>query len=64
MNELANISIYSDCLTDDDLDTLGVTRAVTIQSALDAALQRQGPDAQVLVISQGGELCPVLRPSI
>jgi len=64
MNELANISIYSDGLTDDDLDTLGVTRAASIQAALDGALARQGPDAQVLVITQGGELCPVLRPAI
>lgn len=63
MNELATISIYSGGLTDDDLDTLGVARAASIQSALDQAFKRQGPDARVLVITQGGELCPVLRPN-
>jgi nickel-dependent lactate racemase len=61
MHELAWISIYSDGLTDEDLDILGCARAHSIQSALDAALQRQGPEAQALVITHGGELCPVLR---
>ena len=62
LNELAWVSIYSDGLTDEDLDILGVARAASLQAALDAAFQRQGPDAQVLVMTHGGELCPVLRP--
>lgn len=61
LNELAWVSLYSDGLTDDDLDVLGFARAHTIQSALDAAFRRQGPDAQVLVVTHGGELCPVLQ---
>jgi nickel-dependent lactate racemase len=61
LNELAWVSLYSDGLTDDDLDVLGFARAHSIQSALDIAFKRQGPDAQVLVVTHGGELCPVLR---
>lgn len=64
LNELAWVSIYSDGLTDEDLDILGCSRAHSIQEALETALERQGPDARVLVITHGGELCPVLRPSI
>lgn len=61
LNELCWVSLYSDGLTDDDLDVLGFARAHTIQSALETAFQRQGPDAKVLVVTHGGELCPVLR---
>ncbi len=61
LNELAWVSLYSDGLTDDDLDVLGFARAHSLQSALDAALRRQGPDAQVLVVTHAGEMCPVLR---
>lgn len=64
LNELAWVSIYSDGLTDDDLSVLGAARAKTIQSALDTAFKRQGPDAQVLVVTHGGELCPVLRTTV
>jgi lactate racemase len=63
MNELAWISIYSDGLTDEDLDILGVARAASLQSAVDEAFRRQGPAAKVLVMTHGGELCPVLRPA-
>lgn len=64
LNELAWVSLYSDGLTDDDLAVLGVARARSIQSALVTALDRQGPDAKVLVITHGGELCPVLRTAL
>ncbi len=61
MHELAWVSIYSEGLTDEDLDILGCARAVSVQSALDLAFKRQGPDAQVVAITHGGELCPVVR---
>jgi nickel-dependent lactate racemase len=61
LTEQAWVSLYSDGLTDEDLDLLGVQRALSIQSALETALKRQGSDAQVLVMTHGGELCPVLR---
>ena len=61
MNELAWVSIYSDGLSDDDLAVLGCARARSVQDALEAALDRQGPNATVVVITHGGEVCPVLR---
>jgi lactate racemase len=64
LNELAWVSIYSEGLTDEDLDMLGCARAHSMQQAVDAALERQGPAAQVAVITHGGETCPVLRTKV
>lgn len=61
MNELAWISLYSHGLTDEDLDILGCARACSMQDAVNAALARQGVDAQMVIITHGGELCPVVR---
>ncbi len=59
-NELAYVSVYSQGLTDSDLAVLGHARVSSIQEGLERALQRQGPRSKVLVITHGGELCPVL----
>jgi len=60
INELAWVSVYSDGLTDDDLRVLGHERATSIEEGLSRAFARQGPRAQVIVITHGGETCPVL----
>lgn len=60
INELAYVSVYSDGLTDEDLHVLGHQRAASIEEGLQRAFARQGPRARVLVITHGGETCPVL----
>jgi nickel-dependent lactate racemase len=60
INELCFVSVYSDGLTDEQLRALGHTRARSVQEGLDLALKRQGPNAKVLVITHGGDTCPVL----
>jgi nickel-dependent lactate racemase len=60
VNELAWVSVYSHGLSDRDLRVLGHTRVQSIQEGLERAFKRQGAKAQVLVITHGGELCPVL----
>jgi len=60
INELARVSVYSTGLTDDQLRALGHARARTVQEGVDRALRRQGPYANVVVITHGGETCPVL----
>jgi nickel-dependent lactate racemase len=61
VNELAWVSVYSTGLNDEQLRVLGHRRAGTVQEGLDRALTRQGPDANVVVITHGGETCPVLE---
>jgi len=64
INELAWVSVYSDGLTDEDLRVLGHERATTVQQALQHAFERQGPKAKVIVITHGGDLCPVLASKL
>lgn len=59
INELAWVSVFT-CMSDAELSVLGHTRARTLQDGLDRALARQGPDAKVLIITHGGEICPTL----
>jgi nickel-dependent lactate racemase len=59
INELAWVGVYT-LMTDAQLRVLGHTRAHTVQEGLDDALARQGPDAKVLVITHGGDICPML----
>ena len=63
INELANVSIYSTGMSDAQIDALGCARAQSVQEGVDKALERQGPNARVLVITHGGETCPVLSVS-
>ncbi len=65
VNELAWVSVYSEGLTDEDLRVLGHERATSIQQGLQRAFERQGAGARVVVITHGGDLCPVLvgRPA-
>ena len=58
--ELAWVSIVSDGLTDREIDVLGFERAGSVQEALQQALQRQGDDASIAVLTHGGETVPVL----
>jgi len=60
INELARVSVYSTGLTDDQLRALGHARVRTVQEGVDLALRRQGPNANVVVITHGGETCPLL----
>ena len=60
INELAWVSVYSHGLTDEHLRILGHERATTIEEGLQRAFARQGPQARVLVITHGGDICPVL----
>jgi len=60
INELAWVSVYSDGLSDDQLRVLGHARATTVQEGLHRALRRQGPGARVVIITQRGDMCPVL----
>jgi len=64
INELAFVQVFSDGLCDDDLAVLGHERATSIQEALAKAFERQGPHAKVLVITHGGDVCPVLRTEL
>jgi len=64
INELAFVQVLSAGLCDDDLDVLGHSRTHSIQDALAQAFERQGPNAKVLVITHGGDICPVLRTTI
>ena len=63
VNELAWVQTVSDGLTEDDLEVLGHASATNIDGALRTALDRQGKDARVMVITHGGEVYPVVRPT-
>ena len=60
INELAWVSVYT-CMSDAQLDALGHARAHSVQEGVDRAFARQGSDAKVLVITHGGDICPVLE---
>ena len=64
INELAFVQVVSAGLSDDDLEVLGHERAGTVQEALTRALERQGDDARVLVITHGGDISPVLQTQL
>jgi nickel-dependent lactate racemase len=64
INELAFVQVLSEGLCDDDLDVLGHERTHSIQDALAKAFERQGPAAKVLVITHGGDICPVLKTPV
>ncbi len=63
VNELAYVQMVSSGLCDEELAILGHARAESIEAGLARAFGRQGEDAKVLVITHGGDLCPVLRPA-
>ncbi len=60
INELAWVSVYT-CMSDAQLRALGHARAHSVQEGVDRAFARQGADAKVLVITHGGDICPVLE---
>lgn len=63
VNELAYVQMVTSGLSDADLAILGHTPAESIEAGLARAFARQGETAKVLVITHGGDLCPVLRPA-
>jgi len=62
VNELAYVQMVTSGLCDDDLAVVGHAPAESIEAGLARAFARQGEQAKVLVITHGGDLCPVLRP--
>ena len=64
INELAWVSVYSEGLSDEDLQVLGHERAPDLQAGLERAFQRQGRGAKIVVITHGGETYPVLAGAL
>jgi len=60
-NELAWVTVVSDGLTDDDVAVLGFARAASVEQALEKAMQRQGAEASIVVLTHGGETLPTIR---
>lgn len=63
-NELGWVTVISDGLTDHDLAVLGFARAANVEQALGRALERQGPNATIVVITHGGETSPVIQTGL
>lgn len=59
--ELAWVTIVSDGLSEEDFRILGTGRAATVEQALATALERQGPQATIVVLPHAGECLPVVR---
>jgi nickel-dependent lactate racemase len=64
VRELAWVTVVSDGLTDHELEVLGFERAETVQQALEKALERQGPEASIAVLTHGGETVPILADEL
>jgi len=58
--ELAWVTAVSDGLSAQQMKVLGLQRASTVEEALTRAFARQGADAQIAVITHGGESLPVV----
>jgi nickel-dependent lactate racemase len=58
--ELAWVTAVSDGLSAQQMKVLGLQRASTMEEALTRAFARQGADAQIAVITHGGESLPVV----
>ena len=59
--ELAWVTVVSDGLTDHEVEVLGFERATIVAEALEGALERQGDEASIVVLTHGGETLPVLK---
>jgi nickel-dependent lactate racemase len=59
--ELGWVTVVSDGLTEHDVGVLGFDRAASVEEALARALERQGSDASIVVLTHGGETLPVLE---
>jgi nickel-dependent lactate racemase len=62
--ELAWVTVVSDGLTDHDIGVLGFDRADSVQEALERALERQGGEASIVVLTHAGETSPVLEQDV
>jgi nickel-dependent lactate racemase len=59
--ELAWVTVVSDGLSDDQIARLGMDPADSVAEALERALDRQGEDATIMVLTHGGETLPSLQ---
>jgi hypothetical protein len=51
------VTVVSDGLSDHDVEVLGFDRAARVEEAL----ERQGREARIVVLTHGGETLPVLE---
>lgn len=59
-NELAWVTVVSECLTEDQAALMGHQHASSVEEALAAAFERQGRDARVSVLTHGGDIFPLV----
>ena len=59
-NELAWVTVVSECLTEDQAALMGHQHASAVEEALGAAFERQGRDARVSVLTHGGDIFPLV----
>jgi hypothetical protein len=55
------VTVVSDGLSDEEIAILGFDLADSVQEALAGALRRQGDDADIVVVTHGGETLPVVQ---
>jgi nickel-dependent lactate racemase len=60
MRQRVHLALVSSGLTPDVADRMGAAFHATVEEALDTALERQGPDAAVGVLTHGGVTLPLL----
>jgi nickel-dependent lactate racemase len=60
MRQRVHLALVSSGLTPDVADRMGAAFYATVEEALDAALERHGPDAAVGVLTHGGVTLPLL----
>jgi len=60
MRRRARISLVSDGISDEETRALGFTPFADLEEALEEALGRHGPDAQVIVLPHAPEMLPLL----
>ena len=59
----ARITVVSDGIKIADAECMGLQHAPSLQDALDAAVSQVGPDARIGVITEGGEVLPIVGDS-
>ena len=59
--ELADVTIVSEGITPADCKAMGFAHTNSIDDALGTALEKQGPDAKILLLPYGPKVVPVLQ---
>ena len=54
------MTVVSECLTEDEVAVLALDYAENVEEALERARKRQGDEANILVLTHGGETLPVV----